>query len=107
MRPGKTAIGWFSASSSGIFDPEGVTVELSYDPRRNIAYLRLRESDEIEVETVRLSDEINIDLAPDGAVYGIELLNANAQLRATDGGQFVVIDEVAGRRVEVPLPDLA
>jgi uncharacterized protein YuzE len=81
-------------------------VQLSYDPRRNIAYLRLRDSAGVEVETLRLSDEVNIDLAPDGTVYGIEL-NANAQLRATDGGRLVVVDEAAGRRVEVPSPDLA
>jgi uncharacterized protein YuzE len=56
-------------------------VQLSYDYRRNIAYLRLPEPAAIEVETVRLSDELNVDLAPDGTVYGIELLNANEQLR--------------------------
>jgi len=50
---------------------------------------------------------VNVDLAPDGTLYGIELLNANAQLHASDGGRFVVIDEVAGRRVEVPLPEIA
>ena len=82
-------------------------MHLSYDPRRNIAYLRLREPAEIEIETIRLSDEVNIDLAPDGSVYGIELLNANAQLRATDDGQLVVVDEAAGRRVAVPWPDVA
>ncbi len=82
-------------------------MQLSYDPRRNIAYLRLREPDESQVETIQLSDEVNVDLAPDGTLYGIELLNANAQLRASDGGRFVVIDEVAGRRVEVPLPEIA
>jgi uncharacterized protein YuzE len=82
-------------------------VQLSYDPRRNIAYLRLREPTGIQVDTVRLSDEVNIDLAPDGTVYGIELLNANDQLRATDGGRLVVVDETAGRRIEVPLPDVA
>ncbi len=82
-------------------------MQLSYDPRRNIAYLRLREQDGSQVETIQLSDEVNVDLAPDGTLYGIELLNANAQLRASDGGRFVVIDEVAGRRVEVPLPEIA
>jgi uncharacterized protein YuzE len=81
-------------------------VQLSYDPRRNIAYLRLREPVGSQVETVRLSDEVNIDLAPDGTVYGIELLNANEQLRGADDGLFVVVDEDAGRRVEVPLPNL-
>jgi len=54
---------------------------------------------------VRLSDEVNIDLAPDGTVYGIELLNDNAQLRGADGGLFVVVDEEAGRRIGVPFPN--
>ena len=82
-------------------------MQLSYDVSRNIAYLRLREAAAVQVETVRLSDEVNVDLAPDGAVCGLELLNANAQLRAADGGRFVVVDEVAGRRIEVPLPEVA
>lgn len=82
-------------------------MQLSYDPRRNIAYLRLRDPAGTEVETMRLSDEVNVDLAPDGTVYGIELLNANAQLRATDGGHLVVVDEIAGHRIEIPLPNVA
>jgi uncharacterized protein YuzE len=82
-------------------------VQLSYDPRWNIAYLSVREAAGTQVETVPLSDEANVDLSPDGTLYGIELLNANAQLRASDGGRFVLVDEVAGRRIEVPLPDVA
>ena len=82
-------------------------MQLSYDPRQNIAYLRLREPAGAQVESVQLSDEVNVDLAPDGTLYGIELLNANAQLRACDGGLFVLVDEVAGHRIEVPLPDVA
>jgi uncharacterized protein YuzE len=82
-------------------------VQLSYDPRRNIAYLRLREPSGSEIETIRLSDELNVDLAPDGTVYSIELLNANEQLRGGDGGLLVLIDEAAGRSVEVALPEIA
>ena len=82
-------------------------MQLSYDPRRNIAYLRLREPAGVQVETIRLSDELNVDLTPDGKVYGIELLNANAQLRGADRGFLVLVDEAAGRRVEVPLPEPA
>ena len=82
-------------------------MRLSYDPRRNVAYLRLRETAGAQVETIRLSDEVNIDLAPDGTLYGIELLDANAQLRAADGTRLVVIDESCGGRFEVPLPDAA
>jgi uncharacterized protein YuzE len=77
-------------------------MHLSYDPRRNVAYIRFR-AHPAEVETVRISDEINIDLAPDGTVAGIELLNANEQLRGSDGGQLVVTDEAEGREITVAL----
>ena len=82
-------------------------MQLSYDPCRNIAYLRLREPMGVQVETIRLSDEVNVNLARDGTVFGIALLNANAQLRGADDGRLIVIDELAGRRVEVSLPDVA
>jgi uncharacterized protein YuzE len=77
-------------------------MKLTYDRDRNIAYLRLRPKG-LEVETIRINDELNIDLAPDGSVYGIELLNANEQLRSADGGQFVLVDEAEGREIAVPL----
>jgi uncharacterized protein YuzE len=67
-------------------------MQLSYDPRHNVAYIRLREKI-AEVETLRISDELSIDLAPDGTVYGIELLNANAQLYGTEGASLVVWNE--------------
>lgn len=75
-------------------------MKLTYDPRYNIAYLQLHEKT-AQVETLHISDEMNIDLAPDGTVYGIELLNANAQLQATDQGKLVIINEALGQRQEV------
>ena len=78
-------------------------MRLSYDPRRNVAYIRFR-PEPAELETVRISDEINVDLALDGTVAGIELLNANEQLRSSDGGQLVVADEALGSEVIVALP---
>ncbi|GAC1341795.1 MAG: hypothetical protein NVSMB26_29980 [Beijerinckiaceae bacterium] len=80
-------------------------MRLSYDPRRNTAYIRFR-SAVTGVETFRVSDEINIDIAPDGTVAGIELLNANEQLRGGDNGQLVVADEAHGRETKVALPAL-
>jgi len=77
-------------------------MKLTYDPRHNIAYLRLAEP-AAEVETVRVSDELNVDLTPDGKVYGIELLNANQQLGGA-AGKFVVENEATGRTAEVVLP---
>ncbi|MDP2982716.1 MAG: DUF2283 domain-containing protein [Candidatus Latescibacter sp.] len=55
-------------------------MKLSYDPKLNNAYIRLHKK-KAAVETIRLSDEMNVDISPDGTVYGIELLNANEQLR--------------------------
>jgi len=77
-------------------------LKLTYDRDKNIAYLRLRPKG-AEVETIRISDELNVDIAPDGSVYGIELLNANDQLRSADGGQLVLVDEAEGRKISVPL----
>jgi len=57
-------------------------MRLTYDPRYNIAYLRFHEKT-AQVQTLHISDEPNIDIAaPDGTLYGIELLNANEQLRS-------------------------
>jgi uncharacterized protein YuzE len=77
-------------------------MQLTYDPRHNIAYLRFHQKT-AEVETIRVSDELNVDLAPDGTIYGVELLNANEQLRAGDAGALVVINEALGDRQEIPL----
>ncbi|ODS32479.1 MAG: hypothetical protein SCARUB_02380 [Candidatus Scalindua rubra] len=59
-------------------------MKLSYDPRYNIAYIQLREKPN-QVETIRISDELNIDISADGKIYGIELLNANEQLQIMKG----------------------
>ena len=77
-------------------------MRLTYDPKHNIAYFRLHEK-KGQVDTVRVSDELNVDMAPDGTVYGIELLNANTQLEAEDNGNLVIINEAIGRRQELPL----
>jgi uncharacterized protein YuzE len=76
-------------------------MRLTYDPLHNVAYIRLRDR-RADVETIRVSDELNIDIAPDGTVYGIELLNANEQLNAGDGGRLVVVDQV-GKEQSVKL----
>ena len=77
-------------------------MKLTFDHAHNIAYLRLRPRG-AQVETVRVSDELNVDLAPDGSVYGIELLNANEQLRAADNGKLILVDGADGREVELSL----
>jgi len=77
-------------------------MRLTYDPRYNIAYIRLHKKMR-EVETIKVSDEINVDLSPDGTIYGIELLNAKNPLRKEDKGKFLIINEATGEKAEVVL----
>jgi uncharacterized protein YuzE len=77
-------------------------MRFTYDPKYNIAYLRFQEKP-AEVQTLKISDELNIDLASDGTIYGIELLNANEQISRQDEGKFLMINEVTGEKVELPL----
>jgi uncharacterized protein YuzE len=77
-------------------------MRLTYDPRYNIAYVRFQEK-QVEVEAIRISDELVVDMASDGTIYGIELLNANVQLWHEDMGRLLVINEATGERAELPL----
>lgn len=77
-------------------------MQFTYDPRYNIAYIRFQEKGP-EVEAIRVSDELVVDIAPDGTIYGIELLNANEQVRRDDAGELIVINEATGKRAELPL----
>jgi uncharacterized protein YuzE len=76
-------------------------MKLTYDSRYNVAYLKLLEKS-AEVETIKISDQLNIDIAPDGKIFGIELLNANEQLLG-DGGILEVINEAHGDHKQIAL----
>ena len=73
-------------------------MDIKYDPRYNIAYIRLRRK-AAGVRTLQISDEMNIDISPDGKVYGIELLNARDQL--IKGKKISFLDESTGKAREL------
>jgi uncharacterized protein YuzE len=77
-------------------------MKITYDPRYNIAYICLRDKPE-HVETLEVSDEMTIDLAADGTIYGIELLNANQQLAGNPESSVIVINEALGEAAEIKL----
>jgi uncharacterized protein YuzE len=77
-------------------------MKLTYDPSANIAYIYLRKK-KAKVTTVRVSDELNVDMAADGSIYGIELLNANKQLSADHRNAVVVENEASGESSEIAL----
>jgi len=77
-------------------------MKFTYDPRYNIAYIRFRTKSG-DVESIKISEEMVVDMAPDGTVYGIELLDANEQLRRTDMGKLLIVNEATGNQIDVPL----
>ena len=77
-------------------------MKITYDPKYNIAYLKLQDK-KTKVEMLQLSEEVNIDVSPDGKLYGIELLNAKKQLRLTKGATFTFTNESTGKSVRLPL----
>ena len=78
-------------------------MDISYDPKYNIAYIKLRDKRDT-VKTLHISDEANIDISADGKIYGIELLNANAQLKGFGRKLFSITNKSAGKTIRVPLP---
>ncbi len=76
-------------------------MEISYDPECNIAYIRLRAKTD-QVESIQISEELVLDLAPDGRIYGIELLNANEQL-AQEGPYLFIINTASQSKNQVSL----
>ena len=75
-------------------------MKLSYDPKANVAYIRLREK-KGDVETIRLTSDFLVDIDETGAVCGIELLNANEQLTAGDDGKLVFVNDLDGKQREL------
>ncbi|MBW8048751.1 MAG: DUF2283 domain-containing protein [Cytophagales bacterium] len=78
-------------------------MKLTYDPRYNIAYIYFKEK-KTEVESIKISDEVIIDIDTDGSIYGIELLNANKQLLQNgDRGKVLFENEATGEKKELSI----
>lgn len=78
-------------------------MKISFDPKHNIAYLALKEKSG-NVNSIKISEEIVVDVAEDGSIYGIELLNANEQLNQPDKGKLQFINLLSGNKKDYILP---
>ena len=74
-------------------------MEVTYDPRYKVGYIRFTDP-VAEVDTIKISDSLNIDLSRDGKVVGIELLDATRQFG--DDGILTFVNEASGNRQAVP-----
>lgn len=77
-------------------------MNLTYDSIYNIAYIQLREKVE-SVESIKISDELVIDISPDGTVYGIELLNAKKQLLDNSSPHLLFINNATGEEQQMKI----
>ncbi|MEI7668856.1 MAG: DUF2283 domain-containing protein [Pseudomonadota bacterium] len=64
-------------------------MHITYNPEHNVGYIRLKDLKDKVAETLCISGDLNIDMASDGTIYGIELLNAKEQLSGTGGSSIV------------------
>lgn len=78
-------------------------MRISVNRKLNVAYIHLQDRPDA-VETKRLSDDLLMDVGPDGTVCGLELLNASEQLRSADLAELSVEDEESGETTRISFP---
>ena len=75
-------------------------MKITYDPKFNIAYVAIK-SKPAEMNSIKLSDDLIVDMAPDGSIYGFELLNANEQLLQSDDGKLLFVNQLSGNEQQI------
>lgn len=78
-------------------------MKLKFDPEYNIAYISFKDKTE-QVNSIKVSEDITVDISPDGTLYGIELLNAKDQLLKNDWKNLTLVNENTGSEKIVELP---
>lgn len=69
-------------------------MRIQYDPKVDAAYIRFLEG-EYECTTVRLSEDVAINIAPGGKVVGIEVLDASENLGIARSAPKVALENLA------------
>ncbi len=78
-------------------------MRISIDAKHNVAYIHLQDRP-VTVDTVELSEDLLLDVGPDGTVYGLELLNAKEQLRTAGLAQLEIENVESGETIRIDLP---
>ena len=72
-------------------------MKINYDLKCNVGYLTFKDKKE-EVNSIKLSEDLIIDMAPDGTIYGIELLNVKEQIFGDNLKQLLLLNENTGKK---------
>jgi uncharacterized protein YuzE len=75
---------------------------ITYNPEQNIGYIRFSAERGKVAKTIEISGDLNIDIAADGSIFGIELMNANEQLRG-DISKIILENQHTHQFLEMPL----
>ena len=78
-------------------------MQVEYDIKYNIGYIKFKEKPE-QVTSLKISEDLVVDMAADGSIYGIELLNLKDQLFADQTTELILFNENTGNKKEVELP---
>ncbi len=62
-----------------------MVLETTYNPKYHVAYIRFRTADE-QVETIRLSDEVLVDIASDGTSWRVGSIGKEAMRNCKEIG---------------------
>jgi uncharacterized protein YuzE len=79
-------------------------MQLDYDIKYNIGYIKFKEKPE-QVTSLKISEDLVVDMADDGSIYGIELLNLKDQLFANHVKELILFNENTGNKKGVALPE--
>ncbi len=77
-------------------------MKMTYDLKYNIGYISFKEKTE-QVNSIKLSEDLVVDIAPDGSIYGIELLNVKEQMFGDKLKQILLLNENTGKQTAVEL----
>lgn len=55
-------------------------MKITYDPEVDAAYIYFAEKEPLEATTIRLTEDIAVDLGPGEEIVGIEILDASRHL---------------------------
>ena len=77
-------------------------MKMTYDLKYNVGYISFKEKTEV-VNSIKMSEDLVVDIAPDGSVYGIELLNVKEQMFGDKLQQILLLNENTGAQKAVEL----
>jgi uncharacterized protein YuzE len=69
-------------------------MKIHYDPKVDAAYIRFVEG-EYECTTVRLTEDVAVNIAPGGVVVGIEVLDASENLGIAPAAPRIELENLA------------